>query len=137
MRQHAELRLKLRLESSRCRSHERYPASLQATHREISVREIELEMQNDELRAAQIALKNTGQLYNRLYDQAPVGYISMDACGIIIQSNLTASALLGTLPEMLPGSRSRVSFFLMTRIFFTSCASACWTTTHRVRPYCA
>ena len=103
LRQHAELRLKLRLESSRRRTHERYPASLQATHREMSVREIELEMQNDELRTAQAALKNSGELYNRLYDQAPVGYISMDARGIIIQSNLTASALLGTAPEMLPG----------------------------------
>ncbi|TDY36067.1 PAS domain S-box-containing protein [Janthinobacterium sp. 75] len=69
----------------------------------MSVREIELEMQNDELRAAQAALKNTGELYNRLYDQAPVGYVSMDARGIIIQSNLTASALLAISPEMLPG----------------------------------
>lgn len=69
----------------------------------MSVREIELEMQNDELRAAQAALKSTGELYNRLYDQAPVGYVSLDACGIIIQSNLTASALLAIAPEMLPG----------------------------------
>ena len=67
------------------------------------MREIELEMQNDELRAAQAALKSTGELYNRLYDQAPVGYVSMDARGIIIQSNLTASALLAIAPEMLPG----------------------------------
>ena len=103
MRQHAELRLKLKQGASRRLSHERYPASLQATHREMSVREIELEMQNDELRAAQAALKNTGELYNRLYDQAPVGYVSMDARGIIIQSNLTASALLAISPEMLPG----------------------------------
>ena len=103
LRQHAELRLKLQQGSSRRLSHERYPASLQAVRREMSVREIELEMQNDELRAAQAALKNTGELYNRLYDQAPVGYVSMDARGIIIQSNLTASALLAISPEMLPG----------------------------------
>ena len=103
LRQHAEQRLKLQQGSSRRLSHERYPASLQAVRREMSVREIELEMQNDELRAAQAALKNTGELYNRLYDQAPVGYVSMDARGIIIQSNLTASALLAISPEMLPG----------------------------------
>ena len=103
MRQHAEQRLKLQQGSSRRLSHERNPASLQATRREMSVREIELEMQNDELRAAQAALKSTGELYNRLYDQAPVGYVSMDARGIIIQSNLTASALLAIAPETLPG----------------------------------
>ncbi|WP_081344708.1 PAS domain-containing sensor histidine kinase [Janthinobacterium lividum] len=103
LRQHAEQRLKLQQGSSRRLSHERNPASLQATQREMSVREIELEMQNDELRAAQAALKSTGELYNRLYDQAPVGYVSLDACGIIIQSNLTASALLAIAPEMLPG----------------------------------
>ncbi|KAB8048707.1 PAS domain S-box protein [Janthinobacterium rivuli] len=103
LRQHAELRLKLKLGASKRLSHERHPASLQAAQREVSVREIELEMQNDELRATQAALKTTGELYNRLYDQAPVGYISMDARGIIIQSNLTASDLLGTPPEMLIG----------------------------------
>ena len=103
LRQHAEQRLKVKQGSSRRLSHERYPASLQATQREMSVREIELEMQNDELRVAQAALKSTGELYNRLYDQAPVGYVSMDARGIIIQSNLTASVLLDIAPEMLPG----------------------------------
>jgi PAS domain S-box-containing protein len=103
LRQHAEQRLKLQQGSSRRLSHERYRASLQAVQREMSVREIELEMQNDELRAAQAALKNTDELYNRLYDQAPVGYVSMDARGIIIQSNLTASALLAISPDMLPG----------------------------------
>ncbi|UQV43670.1 PAS domain S-box protein [Janthinobacterium lividum] len=103
LRQHAELRLKLKQAASKPLSQERYPASLQAAQREVSVREIELEMQNDELLAAQAALKNTGELSNRLYDQAPVGYISMDARGIIMHSNLTASALLGTPPEMLSG----------------------------------
>jgi len=111
LRQHAELRLRLKQRSARRRSHERYPASLQATQREMSVREIELEMQNDELRAAQVALKNTGELYNRLYDQAPVGYISMDARGIIIQANLTASVLLGTPLEML--SRQLFTRFIL------------------------
>jgi PAS domain S-box-containing protein len=103
LRQHAEQHLKLKQGSSRRLSHERYPASLQAAQREMSLREIELEMQNDELRVAQAALKSTGELYNRLYDQAPVGYVSMDARGIIIQSNLTASVLLDIAPEMLPG----------------------------------
>ncbi|WP_436502698.1 PAS domain-containing sensor histidine kinase [Janthinobacterium sp. LB2P49] len=103
MRQHAELRLKLKQAASKPLSQERCPASLQAAQREVSVREIELDMQNDELRAAQAALENTGELFNRLYDQAPIGYISMDAHSIIMHSNLTASALLGTPPEMLSG----------------------------------
>lgn len=103
LRQHAERRLKLRQGSSGSTSRERYSASLPASRHEVSVREIELEMQNDELRAVEAALKHTGELYRRLYDQAPVGYVSIDACGIIIQANATASALLDISTRLLPG----------------------------------
>ena len=62
---------------------------------ELSVYQIELEMQNEELRNAQVDLERSRQAYSDLYDFAPVGYLTVDINGIIQRANLTATTMLG------------------------------------------
>jgi formate hydrogenlyase transcriptional activator len=62
---------------------------------ELGTFQIELEMQNEELRRAQEELEASRSRYADLYDFAPVGYFSFDKNGLIVEVNLTGSGLLG------------------------------------------
>ena len=62
---------------------------------ELRVHQIELEMQNDELRQAQVELDAARTCYFNLYDLAPVGFCTLSKQGLILQANLTAATLLG------------------------------------------
>lgn len=62
---------------------------------ELEVHQIELEMQNEELRQAQEALKISRDSYAELYEFAPVGYFTFDPKGLVRSVNLTGAALLG------------------------------------------
>ncbi|MBU0664332.1 MAG: PAS domain S-box protein [Proteobacteria bacterium] len=62
---------------------------------ELQVHQIELEMQNEELRQAQQKLETLRASYFDLYNLAPVGYLTLDNKGLIIQANLTCANLLG------------------------------------------
>jgi PAS domain S-box-containing protein len=62
---------------------------------DLQVHQIELEMQNQELRETHNKLEETTNLYADLYDFAPVGYISLDDNGIIQEINLTGAMMLG------------------------------------------
>ena len=62
---------------------------------ELRVHQIELELQNEELRRTQEALEVAKGRYIDLYDFAPVGYLSMSDTGLIQKANLTAATLLG------------------------------------------
>jgi PAS domain S-box-containing protein len=62
---------------------------------EIQVRQIELEMQNERLREAQAALKESRDRYANLYEFAPVGYLTLSDSGAIGDINLTGATLLG------------------------------------------
>ncbi len=57
--------------------------------------QIELEMQNEELRRAQEGLEASRSRYADLYDFAPVGYFTFDKNGLIVEVNLTGAGLLG------------------------------------------
>lgn len=62
---------------------------------ELRVHQIELEMQNDELRKTQLELEQARNRYIDLFDFAPVGYLICDRDIIIQKANLTASTMLG------------------------------------------
>jgi len=63
---------------------------------ELEVCQIELEMQNNELRRSQEELELSRNTYVELYDFAPVGYFTFDTLGLIREVNLTGAKLLGT-----------------------------------------
>ncbi len=85
-------------------------AQTQALLWELRVHQIELEIQNDELRRAQLELQAAKARWFDLYDLAPVGYCSVSEEGLILQANLAAAALLG-LPRRLLMQR-RLSQFI-------------------------
>ena len=61
----------------------------------LSVYQIELEMQNEELRTSREHLEESRTEYAELYDSAPLGYLTFDKTGLITRVNLTACGLLG------------------------------------------
>lgn len=62
---------------------------------ELGVHQVELEMQNDELRRTQVELSTAQARYFDLYHMAPVGYCTLDERGQIRQANLAAASMLG------------------------------------------
>jgi PAS domain S-box-containing protein len=62
--------------------------------RDLRTQQIELEMQNRELREAQSLIESSRNRYSDLYDFAPVGYCTLDPRGRIQEINLTGAALL-------------------------------------------
>ncbi len=63
--------------------------------RDLGVHQIELELQNEELRTLRLAFEASRARYLDLYDMAPVGYCTLDAQGLILRGNLKAATLLG------------------------------------------
>ena len=70
-------------------------ADIQATLHELRVYQIELELQNDELRRTQVHLQIAQAHYFDLFDMAPVGYAIVSVSGVFVDVNLTAATLLG------------------------------------------
>jgi PAS domain S-box-containing protein len=62
---------------------------------ELQVHQIELELQNEELKQSKVEVDAVLEKYTDLYDFAPVGYFSLDEQGLILEVNLTGAALLG------------------------------------------
>ncbi len=68
---------------------------LQSLVHELQVHQVELEMQNDELKRVQLALEASRDEFQDLYDFSPVGYFTLTEKGLITQVNLTGANLVG------------------------------------------
>ena len=77
---------------------------------ELEVHQVQLELQNEELRRAQTAATNYAQRYLELYDFAPIGYVTLSKEGTIIEINLCASQMLGK--DRLNLINSQLGFFI-------------------------
>ena len=64
---------------------------------ELRVHQTELELQNQELQSTLYRLDQTRSRYQRLFNEAPVGYLALDDVGVIRTANATMQALVGDL----------------------------------------
>jgi PAS domain-containing protein len=62
---------------------------------ELQVHQIELEMQNEELRQAYETAETALKKYTMLFDLSPLGYFSLDSDGTICDLNFTGAEILG------------------------------------------
>ncbi len=72
---------------------------------ELQVHQIELEMQNEELRRVRDELEASLARYSELYDFAPVGYVTLDGKSTIFEINLVGATMLGKERAHLVGQR--------------------------------
>jgi PAS domain S-box-containing protein len=93
---------------------------------ELNVRQIELEIQNEELLTTQVDLEKARNQYADLFNNAPVGYLILDQSGFIKKSNQTLADMLGfdvdhiqnrPLSQFLPKSSQR-TFLSQFKAFF-------------------
>lgn len=62
---------------------------------ELQVHQIELEMQNEELRQAYTLAETALKKYTMLYDLSPMGYFTLDSAGEIHELNFKGAEILG------------------------------------------
>ncbi len=70
---------------------------------ELKVHEIELDLQNQELRRIEEELEESRDRFKDLYDFAPLGYLTLDRKGMILETNLITSTMLGIDRRVLVG----------------------------------
>ena len=130
LRRAAEMRLKERSATSPPSSE----ADLLRLQHELQVHQIELEMQNEELRAAQTEIDAGLKRYKDLFDFAPVGYFNFTADGTVRLVNLTGARLVGIERTQLLGRRfgllllesdRRTFSDFLTRVFATETGQTC------------
>ncbi len=71
------------------------PETGQQTLHELRVHQIELQMQNEELRRILAELDSSQARYFDFYDMAPVGYCTVGDTGLILEANLTSASMMG------------------------------------------
>ncbi len=86
-------RAESRLEQERPQA--RPPQDPERLIHELQVHQVELQLQNEELLRSQQELQATRNRYFNLFDRAPVGFVTLDGDGRVLQINRTLAALLG------------------------------------------
>ncbi len=79
------------------------PDEIRTLVHDLSVHQIELELQNDELLRVQQLIEKSRDELARLYHQAPVGYLTLNRIGIIERCNRTFADMVGKTCEKLTG----------------------------------
>jgi PAS domain S-box-containing protein len=87
------------------------PEAIQKLVHQLQVHQIELEMQNEELRRTQWELETARLRYFDLYDLAPVGYCTLSEQGLILEANLMAATLFNCSRGALV--KQRISNFIL------------------------
>jgi len=83
------------LKSNKNTVEETSDAAFRTLVNELQVHQVELEMQNEELRRTQLELEASREKYYDLYDLAPVGYFSLDHKNLILEVNLNGASMVG------------------------------------------
>ena len=78
---------------------------------ELQIHQIELEIQNEELRAAELISEANKNRYISLFNNAPFGYVILDKAGMIKQFNSTFETMVGK--RQVNGSNPAFSDFLI------------------------
>ena len=128
LRQQAEATIQKKSELSLEELRAVSPEVMQLTLHELDVHQIELEMQNEELRRTQLELDDSRARYLDLYDFAPVGYVTVSEKGLVLEANLTLATLLGmTRGELVAQPFARFifkedqdSYYLLSRRLLTT-----------------
>ena len=94
LRQRAEAQMALEAEAP-ATADTLSPEATRRTLHELHVYQIEMELQNEELRRTQTELAAARARYFDLYDLAPVAYVTLNPSGLILEANLAAATLLG------------------------------------------
>ncbi|TKB05967.1 PAS domain-containing protein [Desulforhopalus sp. IMCC35007] len=71
------------------------PEDIKNLVHELDTYQIELELQNEDLRQAQDDLIQSRKRFSDLFDFAPIGYLTISKKGLIVECNLTAAQMLG------------------------------------------
>lgn len=79
--------------------------SYHKTIHELRTYQIELELQNEELLHTQTELNKGKARYAFLYENAPIGYLTMNEKGKMLTVNYAVSELLGYLPSQFKNKR--------------------------------
>ncbi len=87
---------------------------------ELSVHQIELEMQNEELRRANETAETALRKYTMLYDFAPLGYFTLDSDGKIGDLNFTGAEMLGERRFSLMGINFKLFVAEDSRVVFSN-----------------
>jgi PAS domain S-box-containing protein len=109
-------------------------AAAQQVLHELRQHQVELKLQNDELRSTQIELEAARSRYFDLYDLAPVSYFTVNNTEYILEANLTAANMLGVASRELSGRSIRhfitpadqdIYYLVCKRLFETDQPQSC------------
>jgi two-component system, cell cycle sensor histidine kinase and response regulator CckA len=101
---------------------------------DLQIYQVELEMQNEELRRTQLELQESRDRFSGFYEFAPVGYFTISDKGLIQEVNLTGTTMLGVerrsliakpFSRFITGDDQNIFYSHLKRLFETKTAESC------------